>query len=121
MKTEVVTTLRKLFLFLRKKEKEKQRFNKQEILIATGWKDLTFKTYLSKGRLSDFINLVDKDLFEASNCQDISDIEFSKRLSQSKYKRELGHNCKSKSAKALLKKSKENMMFALESYNRLSI
>ncbi|WP_217627954.1 DUF3644 domain-containing protein [Vibrio parahaemolyticus] len=48
-------------------------------------------------------------------------IEFSKKLSQSKHRRGLGHNCKSKLAKALLRKSRDNMLLALELYNRPSL
>ncbi|MCV6004036.1 DUF3644 domain-containing protein, partial [Escherichia coli] len=52
---------------------------------------------------------------------DINFIEFKKRLSQSKHYQELGHRCKSNLAKALIKKSRDNMMLALELYNRPSL
>jgi hypothetical protein len=59
--------------------------------------------------------------YEASNSLSLSLIEFSKKLSQSKHRRGLGHNCKSKLAKALLRKSRDNMLLALELYNRPSL
>ena len=114
-------TLESLFTFLKEKEQKGQLFNKEAILTATGWKAATFRTYWVKGQLSDFISAIDEDTFEASNCQNISVIEFSKLLSQSKHRRGLGHNCQSKLAKALLTKSRDNMMLALELYNRPSI
>lgn len=106
---------------LKKKEELGQKFTKEDILKTTGWKIATFTTYWNKGQLADFISEVSKDVYEASNCSDISEVEFAKLLSQSKHRRGLGHNCKSKLAKALLSKSKDNMLLALELYNRPSL
>jgi len=97
------------------------KFSSKEILDATGWKYSTFKTYFVKGQLSDFITEISKDLYEASNVQVITEVEFAKLLSQSKHRRGLGHNCKSKLSKALLRKSRDNMLLALELYNRPSL
>lgn len=118
---KVSKSLSSLHELLQKKENTGQNFNTNEILNATGWKVATFKTYWNKGQLADFISEVSDGIFEASNCQDISEIEFAKLLSQSKHRRGLGHNCKSKLAKALLSKSKDNMLLALELYNRPSL
>lgn len=118
---KVSRKLEALFMFLSEKEREGSSFSRDDILTATGWKPATFKTYWTKGQLSDFISSIEEDVFEASNCLNISLIEFSKLLSQSKHRRALGHNCKSKLAKALLSKSRDNMMLALELYNRPSI
>nr|WP_216620097.1 DUF3644 domain-containing protein [Vibrio coralliilyticus] len=107
--------------FLKKSEASGKSFTTDDILEATGWKIATFKTYWNKGQLSDFISELGHGVFEASNCQDITPIEFAKLLSQSKHRRGLGHNCKSKLAKALLSKSKDNMLLALELYNRPSL
>jgi len=97
------------------------KFSSEEILVATGWKYSTFKTYFIKGQLSDFITEISEDLYESSNIQIITEIEFAKLLSQSKHRRGLGHNCKSKLSKALLRKSRDNMLLALELYNRPSL
>jgi hypothetical protein len=102
-------------------EADSQKFGKDDILEATGWKPATFDTYWNKGQLADFISEVDDGIFEASNSLDVSDIEFAKLLSQSKHRRGLGHNCKSKLSKALLSKSRDNMLLALELYNRPSL
>lgn len=118
---KISKSLEALFYFLKEKEVNGEKFTINEVLIAAGWKSTTFKTYWAKGQLSDFISSIDENTFEASNCQNISAIEFSKLLSQSKHRRGLGHNCQSKLAKALLTKSRDNMMLALELYNRPSI
>lgn len=118
---KITKSLDALFAFLKLKETESEPFTTEDVLLATGWKNATFKTYLGKGQLSDFLSEVRDDVYEASGCQNISVVEFSKLLSQSKHRRGLGHNCQSKLAKALLSKSKDNMMLALELYNRPSI
>jgi len=102
-------------------EAENKKFGVEEILEATKWKPATFKTYWIKGQLADFLSETSDGKYEASNCQLINEVEFAKLLSQSKHRRALGHNCQSKLAKALLSKSKDNMLLALELYNRPSL
>ncbi|ACS87188.1 DUF3644 domain-containing protein [Musicola paradisiaca] len=110
-----------LYIFLQDAEKNHKIFDEFDILKATGWKPATFKTYYGKGQLSEFISESGNSSFESSNTLSISLIEFAKQLSQSKHIIALGHNCKSKLAKALLKKSRDNMILALELYNRPSL
>lgn len=112
---------RKFYDFLNQKEKSNTLFTIKEVLAATDWKESTFKSYFAKGQLSEFVSTVGNDKLEASNSLDISFKQFEKKLSQSKHVQSLGHNCKSKLAKALLRKSKDNMLLALELYNRPSL
>lgn len=112
---------RKFFEFLKQKEQTEKKFRVDDVLDATNWKPATFKSYLAKGQLSDFVSQTDDNFFEASNCLNITFKQFEKQLSQSKHVQSLGHNCKSKLAKALLKKSRDNMILALELYNRPSL
>ena len=93
----------------------------EEILEATGWKPVTFETYFAKGQLSEYLSKTDGGVFAVSNTTGLETTTFSRNLSQSKHRRELGHNCKSRLAKALLKKSRDNMILALELYNRPSL
>ena len=116
-----VTAQQKFFDFLRLKQKQVKTFNKAEVIKATDWKPDTFKTYFGKGQITQFVVKVADDKYEAINTLDITFVEFRKRLSQSKHYQELGHKCKSNLAKALLKKSRDNMMLALELYNRPSL
>ncbi|HHQ4930785.1 DUF3644 domain-containing protein [Aeromonas hydrophila] len=111
----------KFYEFLKGKQKANVYFSKEDVISATGWKSSTFKSYLGKGWISSFIVQVEKDLFEAQNTLNINFTEFRKKQSQSKNYRELGHNCKNNLARALLKKSRDNMMLALELYNRPSL
>jgi len=112
---------RKFYEFLQRKETTNTLFTVDEVLVETGWKDSTFKSYFAKGQLSEFVSVNGVDQFEASNSLDISFKQFEKKLSQSKHVQSLGHNCKSKLAKALLRKSQDNMLLALELYNRPSL
>jgi hypothetical protein len=64
---------------------------------------------------------INKNEYQVSGVTKYSVETFSKLLSQSKHRRELGHNCTSNLAKALLRKSQDNMMLALELYNRPSL
>lgn len=111
----------KFFNFLQQKESKNECFSTQEILNATGWAKSTFNSYLVKGQISEFVSSVSKDVFEASNSLNITFKQFEKKLSQSKHIQALGHNCKSKLSKALIRKSKDNMVLALELYNRPSL
>ena len=111
----------KFFNFLQTKENTNTAFTLDEILISTGWMKSTFKSYLSKGQLAEFVSEAPHNKYQASNSLSITFKEFEKKLSQSKHQQSLGHNFKSKLAKALLRKSKDNMLLAIELYNRPSL
>lgn len=118
---KVTRSHKNLLGLLQKKEREGAAISEKEILETTGWKKATFLTYWNKGQLSDFLNEVKDGYFEASNSVGLSIQQFTQLLSQSKHRRGLGHNCKSRLAKALLRKSRDNMLLALELYNRPSL
>lgn len=116
------STSHKAFLnVLQEKESSGKYVTTQDIINATGWKRVTFETYLRKGQLSEYLTKIEKDKFSVTNTIGIDSNVFSRNLSQSKHRRELGFNCNSYLAKALLKKSWENMILALELYNRPSL
>lgn len=111
----------KFFEFLKEKERSSKSFNIENVISATGWSKNTFNSYLSKGQLSDFVSKLSNKEFIASNTLTLTYVEFTKKLSQSKNRRSLGHNCESLLAKSLLYKCQDNMMLALELYNRPSL
>jgi predicted DNA-binding protein (UPF0278 family) len=118
---KVASSHKNLLELLQKKESQGKAVSEEEILEASGWQKSTFSTYLNKGQLSDFLNEVREGYFEVSNSVGLSVQQFTQLLSQSKHRRGLGHNCKSRLAKALLRKSRDNMLLALELYNRPSL
>lgn len=112
----------KAFLsLLQTKESTGKPVSTREIISATGWKPITFTTYLNKGQLSSYLSQIGDELFAVSNTLTLDPLTFSRNLSQSKHRQDLGFNCKSGLAKALLKKSRDNMTLALELYNRPSL
>jgi hypothetical protein len=118
---KVPASINQLFELLQAKESSNQEVSEIEILQVTGWKKSTLITYLNKDQLSDFLHEVREGVYEASNVAGLTPVQFLQMLSQSKHRRGLGHNCKSRLAKALLKKSRDNMLLALELYNRPSL
>ena len=110
-----------LLALLKKKEKAGGSVSLSEILECTKWKKSTFYTYWNKGRLNEFLNEDKPSVYTPSNTSRLTEDEFSRLLSQSKYRQDLGHICKSRLAKALLKKSRDNMLLAIELYNRPSL
>ncbi|QNF18008.1 DUF3644 domain-containing protein [Aeromonas jandaei] len=118
----IKNSISSLFLKLKTYELEKKKIDLPEILSTAKWKESTFLTYWKKGQLAFFLSAQnDSGPFDVSNTTNINEVEFAKKLSQSKHIQELGHNCTSKLAKSLLKRSKENMILALEIYNRPSL
>jgi hypothetical protein len=118
---KITSSHKNLLEFLQKKEVKSEVISEEEILEASGWQKSTFTTYWNKGQLSDFIHEAGNGYFEASNSVGLSVQQFTQLLSQSKHRRGLGHNCKSRLSKALLRKSRDNMLLALELYNRPSL
>ena len=118
---KVALSHKNLLGLLQQKEMRGEAISEEEILEASGWQNSTFITYWNKGQLSDFLNKVGNGYFEASNSLGLSVQQFTQLLSQSKHRRGLGHNCESRLAKALLRKSRDNMLLALELYNRPSL
>lgn len=117
----VASSHKNLLDLLQQKELKGEAISQEEILKASRWQSTTFITYWNKGQLSDFLNEVGNGYFEASNSVGLSLQQFTQMLSQSKHRRGLGHNCKSRLAKALIRKSRDNMLLALELYNRPSL
>jgi EC042_2821-lke REase/Protein of unknown function (DUF3644) len=112
---------KRLIELLQNKEAQEKSVSKDEIAAVTGWDPTTFPTYWAKGQFADFLSQIDENRFNVSNTPDLSVASFVKILSQSKNVRSLGHNCKSRLSKALLRKSRGNMLLALELYNRPSL
>ena len=110
-----------LLMLLKEKENAGKSVTLDEILEYTGWKESTFYTYWNKGRLNEFLNEIGSGVYTPLNVSGLTENEFSRLLSQSTHRQELGHICKSHLAKALLRKSRDNMLLAIELYNRPSL
>lgn len=110
-----------LLMLLKEKENAGKSVTLDEILEYTGWKKSTFYTYWNKGRLNEFLNEIGSGVYTPLNVSGLTEDEFSRLLSQSTHRQEIGYICKSRLAKALLRKSRDNMLLAIELYNRPSL
>lgn len=110
-----------LFEFLKQKQSANDTFSAEDILRITRWTPSTLTTYQTKGQLSEFLIVHADGLMSAKNVLKLSESQFARRLSQAKNRRELGHTLSSEFAKSLLKKSRDNMVLAIEIYNRPSV
>lgn len=91
---------------------------RDDILKATGWKPATLKAYLSKGHLSAFLKEQSDGAFQVKNGPTLDEWSFVREVTQSGSMREVGAPCESELARALVRKARDNMVLALELYNR---
>lgn len=112
---------RKLWELLIDKERSGQKVFKREILAAAGWQPSTLRTYLKKGYFSTLLTESGTDEFTVAGVLGLSESEFLSSITQTQTLREVGAFCKHKLAQELVKKSRENMILALEIFNRPTI
>lgn len=108
-----------LLALLRKKTGES--ISRDEVLAATGWKPATLKAYLSKGHLSGFLREQPDGSLKVIAPSELDEWTFTRALTQSGPAREVGGPCGSALARALMRKARDNMVLALELYNRPSL
>lgn len=107
--------------FLHANEKTEAVFTLADIAAATGWSPSSVKAYRSKGHWDSFVAPAGDGAYRAQGVMALSETEFFQLLTQSARARELGSWCKSSLSRALLAKSRDNMVLALELFNRPSI
>lgn len=112
---------KQLLKLFQDKERKNELITKDEILAACKWKLTTFITYLQKGYFTKYLKEVKGNNFQVSNSLKLTEQEFVKSLSQNRSFNDCGSNLKSSLVKALTKSSKDNMLLALELYNRPSL
>jgi len=121
MAKEMSPSQKKLFALLKKKETGGSQVSLSEITTVTGWKEETVGNYISKGYFREFLIPLSSGNFQVSGLKNLSEKEFHQSITQSNLVKEIGHGFKSKTAGALIKKSRDNMILALEIYNRPSL
>lgn len=98
--------------------KSGKTLTRAEVLASTGWKPATLKAYLSKGHLDSFLKEAADGQFTVKTGSDLDEWTFARQMTQSGSVREIGAPCKSNLARALVRKARDNMVLALELYNR---
>lgn len=110
-----------LFKLFQDKESKNECITKDEILNVSKWKCITFRTYLQKGYFTRYLTKVSDNTFKVANSLQITEQEFLSSLSQNRNLKPVGRIFTSNLAKSLTISSKDNMILALELYNRPSL
>lgn len=110
---------RKLFNLIR--AKNGQEVQVAELLQLTGWKPATWRSYWSKGVFAPFFVEGSDGSLQIRAAADLDEWGFQRQVTQTASAREVGAPCSSALARALVKKSRDNMTLALELYNRPSL
>jgi len=92
-----------------------------EIVNRTKWKHSTTRTYLSEGHLAELVQKRGEHLFVKDVIQGLTDEEVLRRMSQSSKVRLAPKELSEPLASELLKNSGDNMVLAIELYNRPSL
>jgi len=89
--------------------------SESEILKATGWKTSSWRVYRNNALYAPFLREITPANFEVTLDANISEDEFRRQITQTK---EPGSAIKSRLARALITRSRDNIVLALEVYNR---
>jgi hypothetical protein len=109
------------FEFLKTKERAGAEFSTSDIVFATGWKLDSLRTNLSEGHWHRIVSKEGKDRFRAVGVLGLTEREFHARISQSKRVQSFAYSLTNQLAGTLLSRSRDNMLLALELYNRPSL
>ena len=92
-----------------------------EILAATSLKPASWKAYYAKGHYHGLLMRQRDGTYRVTVPADVSEAEFLRRVSQSVDLRDIAGTLKEPLARALVRRGRENMLVALEVYNRPSL
>ena len=120
-RSDLTQAQKRLYDYLRGQEQCGKNCTIQEITAAAGLKLTTVRTYLSKGYLNTVLTEQPDGSLRVKGVLALTEAEFRQQITQTQALRELGHSFSSRMAKALLRKSRDNMILALELYNRPSL
>ncbi|MBN1654855.1 MAG: DUF3644 domain-containing protein [Deltaproteobacteria bacterium] len=112
---------KRFFEFLKRKERAADRFSTRDIVSATSWKPDSVRTNLSEGHWHRIIAKEGRDLFRALGVLKLTEREFHARISQSKRVQSFAYGLANPLAGSLISRSRDNMLLALELYNRPSL
>ena len=112
---------RRMFVFLKNCEERGTNFSLGRLASAAGVQADTIGTYISKGYFTNFLIPAGNDKYSVQGVTKLTESEFHQHITQTQSIRELGYSCRYPLSRALLRKSKDNMILALELYNRPSL
>lgn len=110
---------RSLLALLR--ERDGQEITERDILKVTGWSDKSWRVYRNNGLYAPFLVELSQKRFRVRCGADVSEWAFYKAVTQTKSGSQFAPRCKVELARALAARSRDNMVLALELYNRPSL
>ena len=110
-------TPRQKALFELLRRKAGNEVTTDEILETTGWKATVWRTYCNNGFYAPFLYEATPRKYLVTMRRDLSESDFQRQVTQSKRDGDF----KNRLAQALAKRSTENFILALETYNRPSL
>ncbi len=112
---------KKLLEFLKSHEKSQEQFTADDIAEATGLKLDSVRAYISEGHWNRVLVREGKRFRTGHGVSALSEREFQARISQSKHVQSFAYGVTNALAASLLGRSRDNMVLALELYNRPSL
>ncbi len=110
---------RALLELLRKRDGKEVK--EADVLGITGWSAKSWKVYRTNGLYSPFLVELSERRFRVRCGPDVTDWAFYKAVTQTKAGSKFAPRCKDDLARALAARSRDNMVLALELYNRPSL
>ena len=110
---------RSLLDFLRKRDG--QEVTERDILRITTWSDKSWRVYRNNGLYAPFLVELSPKRFRVRCGSEVTEWAFYKAVTQSKSGSKFAPRCTVDLARALAERSRDNMVLALELYNRPSL
>lgn len=112
---------KRFFEFLKEKEVQREEFTLADVSAATGWNECTPGDYIRKGYWTLDLVCDESGNYKVSGVTGLSERQFHKRITQTQKGRSFAPWLDHELSRALAKRSRDNMVLALELYNRPSL
>lgn len=112
---------KRFFAFLKKMETKKAAFSCEDIAEATGWAVGTPRDYLRKGYLAENISKSPDGMLTVRGVVGLTEAQFLSKITQTQSGRVFASRISDPLARSFVERSRDNMILALELYNRPSL
>ena len=118
-KPRLTAKQRALYAYLR--ERDGKEVKDEDILSVTKWSPKSWKVYCTNGLYAPFLIRTPNGRYRVRCGEDVSEWDFYKAVTQTKAGGTFAPRCKHALGRALAARSRDNMILALELYNRPSL
>lgn len=112
---------KRFFAFLKKMETKKKAFSFEDIAKATGWAVDTPRNYMHKGYLANNLSKSAGGKLTVRGVIGLTEEQFLSKITQTQSGRAFASRLCSPLARSFVERSRDNMILALELYNRPSL